>query len=622
MKALFAINTLLLLSTALQAQVADSAKVLQEAQIIAKAKAVVDIGKTTQNIQPNLINPDVGSLLQVGSSVHIKSYGPGMLSSLAIRGTGASHSPILWHGLNIQNGQNSQQDLSLLHSFLFNDISLTTGTQNHLSTGGILGGRMELKNNLSPHEKNLMLGADIGSFGTKRLRIGADWSEKKLSNRFRIIHQQAENNFSYTNRSLSTPKTETMTHAGLNSLSVLNETGYQISAKWKGKLNVWHQKTNRQIPPTLLAPSVATQYDETLRLNAGLEYADSLNQLKINSGLFNEHMLYRDPARNLIGRNHAMRWINQVSYGRIIRSTFWQVGFQQQLDQGFSSEYASEKNSLNDLSAYLLGVGTLKRLTYKVDIRQQYRDGQQQAPGASLGLEYQINSKNQVLLHAARISRLPGLNDLYWNPGGNPDLKPEVGSSFEMGYKGQVQKAQTLIKYHLNLYYSYIQNWIIWLPDGGFWTAQNLQEVHSRGSEWEFHFLHQPSKKQLLDIQYGGSFTMASNQKGKDLNKQLIYVPFWKNFLALGYTLKDFKLSYRHAFTGGRYTSSDNISYLPPYHTGDVDLSYSNPWFRCGIAVQNIWNESYESIEWRPMPGRYFQLSFDYLIPFFKKKPK
>ena len=61
------------------------------------------------------------------------------------------------------------------------------------------------------------------------------------------------------------------------------------------------------------------------------------------------------------------------------------------------------------------------------------------------------------------------------------------------------------------------------------------------------------------------------------------------------------------AATGYRFTTTDESSYLQPYQTGNVQLMYSLPvhgrQWQFTAQCNNIWNEQYQVVASRPMPG-------------------
>ena len=56
----------------------------------------------------------VAELLQARTPLYLKSYGPGQLASITLRGTSAQHTAVLWNGLNIMLPTLGQNDFALL----------------------------------------------------------------------------------------------------------------------------------------------------------------------------------------------------------------------------------------------------------------------------------------------------------------------------------------------------------------------------------------------------------------------------------------------------------------------------------------------------------------------------
>lgn len=84
--------------------------------------------------------------------------------------------------------------------------------------------------------------------------------------------------------------------------------------------------------------------------------------------------------------------------------------------------------------------------------------------------------------------RFPSMNDLYWRPGGNPDVKPEDGYSYDaaIGYKNDLT-SWMILNAEASGYLMHIDNWILWLPKDGnqwIWTPQNKRNVLSLGAEF------------------------------------------------------------------------------------------------------------------------------------------
>ena len=79
--------------------------------------------------------------------------------------------------------------------------------------------------------------------------------------------------------------------------------------------------------------------------------------------------------------------------------------------------------------------------------------------------------------------RFPTLNDLYFLPGGNPDLKSEHGFTYDVGLSFSVGKENVYaLSGGINWFDSHIDDWIIWLPTTkGFFSPETLKRYMLTG---------------------------------------------------------------------------------------------------------------------------------------------
>ena len=101
--------------------------------------------------------------------------------------------------------------------------------------------------------------------------------------------------------------------------------------------------------------------------------------------------------------------------------------------------------------------------------------------------DYVIYNKLNLVAKASisRNYRFPTLNDLYFLPGGNPNLKNESGFTYDAGLSFDFGKSDKFnIKGGVTWFDSRIDNWIIWLPTTkGFFSPRNIKKVHAYGVE-------------------------------------------------------------------------------------------------------------------------------------------
>ena len=209
------------------------------------------------------------------------------------------------------------------------------------------------------------------------------------------------------------------------------------------------------------------------------------------------------------------------------------------------------------------------------------------------------------------------MNELYWLPGGNENLKAEQGYTYEgeMSYTKRVSN----LNFELSLaaYSRTIADWILWVPGAnGNPTPINIQSVWSRGTEttWKTEY-------KSKNINYGLVFmtsyvlsTVQSSEQQNDntLGKQLIYTPRYLFNTRLFFAYKNISGHVFHNYTGYRFMNSDNSSWLNPYHLLSLKLNYSIPFNALMLNLfgrcNNILNANYTVISQRAMPLRNYEI--------------
>jgi iron complex outermembrane receptor protein len=201
---------------------------------------------------------------------------------------------------------------------------------------------------------------------------------------------------------------------------------------------------------------------------------------------------------------------------------------------------------------------------------------------------------------------------LYWQGSGNPELRPENSYQAEVGNLFQYKD----FRLTATAYVSKIDDMIRWLPtNSGNWSPVNTDRVSIYGAEallgWNKNF-----NGHVFDFNSTYSYTVSLDDKN---NKQLFYVPYHKLTAGASYSFKRFNAYYQFLFTGEVFTTSDNDAkyILSDYNVSNLGLDYNfseKDIIKIGFKMANLWNEKYESLPSRLMPGRnltlYLNLNF------------
>ncbi len=282
----------------------------------------------------------------------------------------------------------------------------------------------------------------------------------------------------------------------------------------------------------------------------------------------------------------------------------------------------SDQENIAVYASYRHNFPTLK---WQVSLngRQEFLTEYQSPFLFSAGMEGAIWRYISGRINISRNFRAPTLNERYWQPGGNPALEPEESWNEEAGIAVEKQFAASFIKFSVTAFNSSVDNWILWLPGGSYWSVENAQEVWSRGFEISGNQSFAISEVKLL---FGESYTYtkATNQvklfeQDASYKKQLIYTPLHRLMVRAAVVYKGFNLTLKGNFTGIVYTTKDNLDWLPPYLILDAIVSKSfklknSDNMIIQFNVNNIGNIEYQSVPYRPMPGIGFLVTVRYFL--------
>lgn len=260
------------------------------------------------------------------------------------------------------------------------------------------------------------------------------------------------------------------------------------------------------------------------------------------------------------------------------------------------------------------------RLGVAADLRWELYGDRTTPVIPALFADYVLSKRGSVVVRAsaARNYRYPTLNDLYFRPGGNKNLNPERGWTFDAGLETTLKGDARSLRASATAFDSRIDDWILWIgsPKLGIYTPINIRRVHSYGVEAKLSAEAETSGgwRLLLDgnfawtrsINRGDPFSPADESVGK----QLVYIPVYSAALTARVEWRRWELTYKWNWYSERYTMSSNdlgvLGRVKPYFMSDLSLEkgLDCKWasFSLKGCIHNLLNEEYESVLSRPMP--------------------
>ena len=607
----------------------------------------------------------MADILTFNSSIFVKSYGRATLSTVSFRGTSPSHTQVTWNGMRINNPMLGMTDFSMIPSYFIDDASLLHGTSSVNETGGGLGGAVKMSTTPAQNQGfGLQFVQGIGSFKTfdefLRLTYGNDHWQVST----RAVFSTSPNDYKYRNHD----KKENIYDEDMNiigqyypvernrsgsyrDLHLLQEVYYNTGRGDKFGLNAWYINSNRELQMLTTDYGDAMDFDnrqreQTFRGILSWDHLRSNWKLAAKAGYIYSWVAYdykRDVGNGIMAHMTRSRSKINTFYGQVDGEYYigkkWLFTANLSAHQHFVE--SRDKNIIlqqgdKGIVGYrkarieLAGSASVKwrpieRFGVSAVIREEMFGTEWTPIIPALFVDGVVSKVGNITAKASisRNFRFPTLNDLYFLPGGNPNLRKESGWSYDAGLSFAIgKKGVYSLTGSASWFDSYIHDWILWLPTTkGFFSPRNIKDVHAYGVELQAALKVALAKDWQLDLDGTYSWTPSINHgepisaADQSIGKQLPYVPKHSSSVTGRLSWRSWSFLYKWCYYSERFTmSSNDISLtgkLPEYFMSNISLEklFSFRWADLSLkgTINNLFNEEYLSVLSRPMPGINFE---------------
>ncbi len=537
----------------------------------------------------------ITSLLAFNTPMYFKENGYGMVSSPSFRGTTASQTAVVWNGINVNSQLNGQTDFGATTARGFDGISVRAGGGSVIYGSSAIGGSIHLNSGLQfgNHFDNILL-AEYGSFNTVGGLYKMSAGNDRLAASAAIIRNSSDNDYRYPGYDL------TNTNGQYYNTSANTAFGYKLDGRNIIRLYSYWYNGERHFSGTLVAPSRDKYQDDVVRNMAEWlgAYGKFTSKLKL-AALHEKYRYYRDVQLD----SHTYGNVNSYIARYDARYSFSEKFFVNAI-----ADYTANKGTGSDIlpktreiisGALLAGHKLTDKLGYEAGLRAESTAAYRSPLLYSAGLWYTPARWYKLRVNGSRNFRMPTYNDLYWQTGGNPNLKAENSLQGEIGNDFTFNNFSLT----LNAYYMDIRDMIRWVPQGTLWSPVNTDRVRSYGLEAIGNFNHKFGDNQ---ISANGTYAYTLS-KDHNTGLQLMYVPVHKATASVTYQYKRAMVYVRHLFTGEVFTTTDESARLKPYNVTEAGAEYNFAFAKgltIGLRGGNIFNTAYQNVAQRPMPGR------------------
>jgi len=582
--------------------------------------------------------------LQNLSTVYVKNYGPGTIATLSFRGTGANHTEIQWNGININSPMLGLHDLNLIPINSFSNVEVNYGASSLNNTSGGIGGSVNLVSKPDFTNKlTLEYSGIAGSFENYNHQGLVKIGNNKMQSHSYIIRNTALNNFPFRNEFLMGKPIQNQENAKFEQLSFVQDFYFKVNSNNLISLKWWFTESDRQIPAIMLSKhGNEREIDKSNRFLAEWNRQQGRAQIILRSAYLFEEIDWQSPSTNLFEISRANVFRNQFRLNIPINNKMQiNSGIDFDFENASTVNYSAKVNRNKSNFFTSLEHQLFKGLNYRLGLRQEFlgeKNAQnQQIDGVISSIfHHYLNNRNLAFLPSFGIDfspekfkfislkgnvsknyKIPSLNDLYWVPGGNINLKPENGITQEVGMELRVNKKNLNLTYSITYFQLLMNDWIQWSPGSfNYFEAHNVKKVQSKGIESQLNINLKLGQLQLTSnnsLLLNESITKAvAAENDLSLGKMLIYTPNYKISSFNRLEWQQHYLTFHQLWIGKRFVNRDNSLFMPAYQLSTIGLgtkfAIKNLSIQPQFICRNIFNTIYQEIAYRPMPGRVFEL--------------
>jgi vitamin B12 transporter len=600
---------------------------------------------------------NVADAIRNFAGVNIKDYGGiGGLKTVSVRSLGADNTAVLYNGVQLNDAQNGQIDLSKFNLNNVEEIALYNAQPTDIlqTARAYASANVLAIKTIHPaldfrKPYNIIFGIKGGSFGLVNPYL--QWQQKVSKYWSFVINssvQEANGRYKYHE---ARDGSDTLAIRKNGDVHVQQADGglywaKSDSDKFNFQFNFYNSKRGLPGPVVFYAaPTNQRLQNRDFFVQSGYQHkADNGLQLLINAKYAHSYVRYLDTGvynnNGVIDEHYRQNdfYISGALAYKLMPN--WKISYASDADisnlQSDVYKYAfPTRTSLFNVIAtdFSIGQWRLQANLLNTYIHDEVKSGSAAASRSAFTpaviATFKPFASQNLLLRAYYKStfRNTTFAEQYYYAIVPRPLKPEYANQYNIGavYTKSFAGIFDYINISADAYYNHVKDKISYIPTRSPETPSviNLGKVDIRGLDVVLKSGFKPfyNWRGLLSVSYTYQQALdVTNPTDLYYLEQIPYTP--KHTLALnaGFTHKQFGVYYNEIFSSSRYQNSNNVPeyYLPKYSVSDASFVYN---FLAGakpvtasFEVNNLFNKNYAVISSYPMPGRSYRLTFQITI--------
>ncbi len=511
-------------------------------------------------------------------------------SSLSIGGISGQNVQILLNGVPVNGRENGNIDLGQINMNNVKRIEMIQGPMSVIYGSNALGGVI----NVITNQPNKKWGASIKSYtesigkynfsGNVSAQRKNDaiqfslarnffkgWNDENNEDRFQLWKPKTQ--YLADLQYVHTFKKGKVTYFGSYLNEKITNKGTPIINAYEGYAFDEYYRTQRNIQ-SINAEWQLSKHEKLNLLQSYSTYYRTKNRFKkdLVTLMQTETKSEGDQDTTIF---HNINLKGNVSSGRFKHLDLL-GGYEYTLESANSYKLAEDRQNISEISLYVSSLLKHKKINIQPSCRYIYNNRYASSFSPALHSKIDIGERSQLRASFARGFRTPSMKELYLQfidqnhtIIGNPDLKPEIGDHYEIGFEHLTKIDHSSLTIGVNAYHNEIKNLIALAVYNNHITLRKYANI-ARYHNWVFNVQGKLKTKHLSLVTGAG------------------YIYVEKTNIVPAHTI--WELSNNIAYSINRYRAGINFNYkynsAQPVMTVDNQFLYTNPLHIANISVQ------------------------------------
>lgn len=547
---------------------------------------------------------DHSQVLERIPGVSIRTYGgPAGISTMSMDGGPSSHTKVSVDDIDITSSQNGEADLSQLplpfiESMTYVPYDITSGA------AGSIDGQVKLSSSLSDNHISL----STGSYGHRAFDVGLILNRGGFQNYLQIGQRHETADYSYDLYSMS----GTRSNNSLDQEFVSFKSSKLFSGETYLRFSGMQSFQSRGAAGLIWSPDTISHRKDMLRL-----LGTTLGQIRPN-GNSQLKISYRQSSENYVNpyltldSDHALHSLQVgIRDERKVLPVLTVISDVNLYTDRINSSDANDHSRAALDGTLTAKIEFLKRLTLMPSLKSQFSPDlyHETFNDIQVVLELPLGPLKSLSVSQGHVFNYPSFNDLFWEPGGNPNLEPEYTEVLTIQSKLDFMLLGQLL---LQWQSKQSENLIQWMPVHSYWQPSNVAAA-TRESQKVIWQIDLPNTNLGLYAHFAQIHTLDES-----LQNRLRYAPTRTSAASLSWSPGAFEAHLDYHYVSDRismYSWPEDVM-VPATELWSGSLGWT--WetgpshFSLVLSGDNLIDINYESIRGYPEPGRTYRITGNY----------